>query len=83
MYLVEQQIKLHTINIHQLRIVGQISLTIYSITMYLSDDNIDLKISVQDFIEEQNSNKTPFTIELDDYIDIWVRLNNDRIYIGV
>lgn len=39
-------------------------------TMYLSDDNIDLKISVQDFIEEQNSNKTPFTIELDDYIDI-------------
>ena len=51
--------------------------------MYLSDDNIDLKISVQDFIEEQNSSKTPFTIELEDYIDIWVGLNNDRIYIGV
>lgn len=62
MYLVEQQIKLHTINIHQLRMVYQISLIIYSVTMYLSDDNIDLKISVQDFIEEQNSSKTPFTI---------------------
>lgn len=70
MYLVEHQIKLHTINIHQLRMVYQISLIIYSVTMYLSDDNIDLKISVQDFIEEQNSSKTPFTIELDDYIDI-------------
>ena len=70
MYLIEQQIKLHTINIHQLRMVYQISLIIYSVTMYLSDDNIDLKISVQDFIKEQNSSKTPFTIELDDYIDI-------------
>lgn len=48
-------------------------------TMYLSDDNIDLKISMQDFIEEQNSSKTPFTIELDDYIDIWVRLNDGQI----
>lgn len=48
-------------------------------TVYLSDDNIDLKISVQDLIKEQNSSKTPFTIELDDYIDIWVRLNDDQI----
>lgn len=46
--------------------------------MYLSDDNIDLKISVQDLIKEQNSSKTLFTIELDDYIDIWVRLNDGR-----
>lgn len=50
--------------------VGQISLTIYSITMYLSDDNIALKISVLGFIEEQNGSETPFIIELDDYIDI-------------
>ena len=57
-------------DIHQLRMVGKISLTIYSITMYLSDDNIDLKISVLGFIEEQNGSETPFTIELDDYIDI-------------
>ena len=78
MYLVEQQIKLHTINIHQLRIVGQISLTIYSITMYLSDDNIDTKISVLGFIEEQNGSETPFTIELEDYINIWVGTNNGR-----
>ncbi len=57
-------------DIHQLRMVSQISLTIYSITMYLSDDNIDLKISMLGFIEEQNGSETPFTIELDDYIDI-------------
>ena len=50
--------------------VGQISLTIYSITMYLSDDNIALKISVLGFIEEQYGSETPFTIELEDYIDI-------------
>ena len=38
--------------------------------VYVADDNIDTKISVLGFIEEQNSSEEPFTIELEDYIDI-------------
>ncbi|MBI0043740.1 hypothetical protein, partial [Gilliamella sp. B14448G12] len=38
--------------------------------VYVADDNIDTKISVLGFIEEQNGSETPFTIELEDYIDI-------------
>lgn len=38
--------------------------------VYVADDNIDTKISVLGFIEEQNGSETPFTIELEDYINI-------------
>jgi len=38
--------------------------------VYVAEDNIDTKISVLGFIEEQNGSETPFTIELEDYIDI-------------
>ena len=38
--------------------------------VYVADKKIDKKITVYGFFEEQNGSGTPFTIELEDYIDI-------------